>query len=141
MVLNLTDIVLAGYPLLRTSQLLCGKPKRDELLRWNTWWFIWATLLFFDALTFGLVPLMDLIKGLILLPNYTAQGTALTAKLICTTRRHLATHPACKAVRAAAMHVYGKALEYWEIAQKEPEQEAQTAETSIFAWLPWPLGK
>lgn len=133
MVLTVADLALAVYPLLCSGRLFVDKAKRAQLLHWMTWWYLWALLLFVDALSFGLLPLMDLIKGVVLLPNYSASCAALTARLLSTTRRHVASHPLCKALVKTWSAGQSRASHWWQQLQAEEQ------EPSASWWQPWTL--
>ena len=127
MVLGLADAALAVYPLLRSSALLSGKPRRAELLHWCTWWLLWAVLLLVDAATLGWLPLIDLCKALVLVPAYSAQGAALASRLFVAAKRHLAAQPLCKKLAQSARLGAAKVLAAW------AEQAPQLGRAS---WLP-----
>lgn len=89
--LAVIDVIVAVYPAYQTADLLHGRPTRARLLHWLIWWYLWALLLYIDTITLGWLPLCDLLKLAVLLPNYSIRCTSLSAKLLLAVKRHVAT--------------------------------------------------
>ena len=95
------NLILALYPLDRTYAMI-KKPRLALCLHWCIWWFLYSGFILGESVCLNYLPFWDMIKLLVLIPNYSPRVSSWTLDIIKVWSKRIKAHP------------YGKeALKYW----------------------------